>query len=268
MPKNSSVFEELCEHYPVRIAHRGASEEAPENTLPAIRLAITKYRVDLVEADLQSSREGVPVVCHDDTLERTTNGMGRVSQYPLSELKTLDAAYFFDPSGKGEFPYRGKGVTIPTLEEVLREFPEVRFCLEIKEKSPEAAKRVVEIVRRLPRTAPLVIGSFHAEVTKALRPFASEFIKIAFSRRDVLWAYLAFRFRWKRYTPPARYAAIPTTGFRGRVRLDDPPWIEFLHGKGVRVFYWTIDDPAEMKALLQKGADGILSNDPAKFSFG
>lgn len=265
MPRSSSVFEELCERYPVRIAHRGASKEAPENTLPAIRLALLKYRVDLVEVDLRSSREGVPVVFHDDTLERTTNGKGRVSQYPLSELKAFDAAYFFDPFGRGEFPYRGKGVTIPTLEEVLREFPEVRFCLEIKEKSPEAAKRVVEIVRRLPRTAPLVIGSFHAAVTRTLRPSASAWIKIAFSRRDVILAYLAFRFGWKRYTPPARYAAIPTTGFGRRVRLDDPLWIQFLHGKGVRVFYWTVDDPAEMKALLQKGADGILSNDPEKF---
>ena len=259
------MFEELCERYPVRIAHRGASKEAPENTLPAIRLALAKYRVDLVEVDLQSSREGVPVVFHDPTLERTTNGRGRVSQHSLSELKTLDAAYFFDPAGKGEFPYRGKGVRVPTLEEMLREFPEVRFCLEIKEKSPEAAKRVVEIIRRTPRYAPLVIGSFHRAVTQALRPFASDWIKTTFSRRDVIGAYLAFRFRWKRYTPPARYAAIPTTGFGGRVRLDDSKWIEFLHEKGVRVFYWTIDDPAEMKALLQKGADGLLSNDPSKF---
>ena len=152
-----------------RIAHRGASGEAPENTIPAIRLAVEKYKVDRVEIDLRLTQNGIPVVIHDATLERTTNGEGKVRQYPLAELKRWDAGFWFDPEGKREFPYRGKGIVIPTLEEVLTEFPGTSFCLEIKEKEVEAAGKVLEVIRRIPKKGPLLIGSFHGRITRELR---------------------------------------------------------------------------------------------------
>ncbi len=264
MLRNSYEFEELCEHYPVRIAHRGASGETPENTLLSIRTAIEKYQVDLTEADVHLSRDGVPVLIHDETVDRTTNGKGRVGDYPLSELKRLDSGYHFDPGGGLEFPYRGKGVAIPTLEEVLREFPEARFCLEIKEKETEVVERVVQVVSRVARRVPLVVGSFHGKITREFRRFPSPWIKLAFSRRDVVLGYLAFRLGLRRFSPPARYASLPRSS-RG-IRLDEESWITFLHQRGVRVFYWTVNDPGEMRTLLERGADGILSDFPDRLN--
>ena len=126
MPRNNSAFE--------RVAHRGASGEAPENTIPAFEIAFNQYRCDRVELDLHLTRDGVPVVFHDETLERTTNGVGWLRQFSLREIKSLDAGFQFDPQGKGEFPYRGKGVKVPTLEEVLATFPDRGFFFEIKDR--------------------------------------------------------------------------------------------------------------------------------------
>ena len=241
MPNASSGFK--------RIAHRGASGEAPENTLPAIRLAFEKYRVDMVEMDLRPSKDGVPMVIHDATLERTTNGQGLVSRCTAEELKKLDA---------------GKGAGVPTLEEVLKEFPDSGFFLEIKEENPEFVDKVLAVVRHIGGKGPLTIGSFHGPVMRRLRSLKAPSIHSIFSRDEVFWTYLKFRLGFRKFHPPSRHASLPRQehGFR----LDDPDWIGFLHRHEIRVYYWTIDDPKEMAALVERGVDGIMTNYPGRLN--
>lgn len=247
-----------------RIAHRGASGEAPENTIPAILLAVQKYKIDRVEIDLRLNREGIPVVIHDATLERTTNGKGKVREYSLAELKRWDAGFGFDPEGKKEFPYRGKGVTIPTLEEVLTHFPETPFCLEIKDKEREVVKKVLEVIRPLRRKGSLLIGSFHGKIARELRRLAGPPMEGVLSEDEVACAYLGFRFGFGKFSSPSRYAFLPPAKYG--FRFDRPEWIDFLHRQGVRVFYWTINEAGEMKTLLEKGADGILTDYPDRLN--
>ena len=256
MPRSNFGFE--------RIAHRGASREAPENTIPAIRLAVQKYQVDRVEIDLRLSREGVPVVIHDAALERTTDGKGKVRQYSLAELKKRDAGFWFDPEGKKEFPHRGKGVRIPTLAEVLTEFPETRFCLEIKEKEAGVVRKVLEVIRPLSRKGSLLIGSFYGRVARELRRLSGPSIEGVLSEDEVAWAYLAFRLGLRKLTLPSRYAFLPQAKYG--FRFDQQEWIEFLHRQGVRVFYWTINEIREMKNLIGRGADGILTDHPDRLN--
>ena len=248
MPKNNFASEPTQRGQAPfeRIAHRGASREAPENTIPAIRLAIQKYKVDRVEIDIRLTREGVPVVIHDATLERTTNGKGKIRESSLAELKQWDAG--------------AKGVTIPTLEEVLREFPETPFCLEIKDKEIEAVKRVLEVIRPLARKGPLLIGSFYGKVARELRRLSPPSIEGILSEDEVAWGYLAFRLGLRKFSFPSRYAFLPQA--RYGLRLDQPEWIDFLHRQGVWVFYWTVNEVGQMKNLLSKGVDGILSDYP------
>ncbi len=247
-----------------RIAHRGASGEAPENTIPAIRLAVQKYQVDRVEIDLRLTRDGVPVVIHDATLERTTDGKGKVRQSSLAELKRRDAGFWFDREGKKEFPYRAKGVTVPTLEEVLSEFPDTPFCLEIKDKELEVVKKVLEVIRPLQRKGPLLIGSFHGKIARELRRLSPPGIEGILSEEEVLQASLAFRLGFKKFSLSSRYAFLPPAKYG--LRLDPPEWIDFLHRQGVSVFYWTINEVREMKDLLEKGGDGILTDYPDRFN--
>lgn len=243
-----------------KVAHRGASAEAPENTLPAFELAFNKYRSDRVEMDLRLARDGVPVVFHDETLERVTNGCGRVRGFSLHEIQSLDAGFRFDPRGRGEFPFRGKGVKISTLEEILAAFPGGKFFLEIKDRGPEIGKKILEALRRSGRNQECVVGSFHGPTMRAFRRLAGNTVETFLAEDEVILAQAAFRLGWGRVKLSGRFASLPRTKYG--FSLDGPRWIEFLHRKGVRVYYWTMNEVSEMKELIRRGADGILTDYP------
>src|SRR5919204_389354 len=124
------------------VAHRGASAGAPENTADAFELAI-RHGADALELDVRLSADGVPVVIHDATLDRTTDGQGPVSGRTAAELQRLDAGARFTRDGGRTFPFRGQGSRIPTLADVLRAFPEVPLLVEIKEVGAQRAVREV-----------------------------------------------------------------------------------------------------------------------------
>src|SRR5918994_6298404 len=117
--------------WPVNLAHRGASALAPENTIDAFRLAVEAGAGGL-ELDVHMTRDGHIVVIHDATVDRTTNGSGAVSEMTLAKLRGFDAGHTFSPDGDPTRPYRGKGVRVPTLVEILEEFPELPVNIEIK----------------------------------------------------------------------------------------------------------------------------------------
>src|SRR5918994_4145382 len=110
--------------WPVNLAHRGASALAPENTLEAFRMAVEAGAGGL-ELDVHLTRDGHVVVIHDETVDRTTGGTGAVAEMTLDELRGLDAGHDFSPDGGSTLPYRDRNVLVPTLAEVLREFPGV-----------------------------------------------------------------------------------------------------------------------------------------------
>src|SRR5919107_2807685 len=118
--------------WPVNLAHRGASALAPENTIEAFRLAVGAGAGGL-ELDVHMTRDGQIVVIHDPTVDRTTNGSGAVSEMTFDELRRLDAGHTFSPDGGPTRPYRGRGIRVPTLEEVLEGFPDVAVNIDLKD---------------------------------------------------------------------------------------------------------------------------------------
>src|SRR3712207_1049608 len=128
--------------WPVNLAHRGASALAPENTIEAFRLAVETGAGGL-ELDVHMTRDGHIVVIHDATVDRTTNGSGAVSEMTLHDLRGFDAGYHFSPDGGPSRPYRGRSVRVPTLGEVLEEFPEVAVNIEIKAPTPGIDRKSV-----------------------------------------------------------------------------------------------------------------------------
>jgi glycerophosphoryl diester phosphodiesterase len=124
------------------IAHRGASGAAPENTLAAFELA-ARQGADAFELDVRLTGDGVPVVLHDPTLERTTDHSGPLAALRVGDLSDIDAGFTFSPDGGGTFPFRAGDVCIPTLTEVLRGFPEMPVLLELKEVAAQEAVRQV-----------------------------------------------------------------------------------------------------------------------------
>lgn len=243
-----------------RIAHRGASGEAPENTLAAFRLAFQKYRSDQVEMDIRLTKDHVPIVIHDAALERTTNGKGLVNQHALKEIQSLDAGFYFDPDGKMKFPYRGKNVKISTLEEVLNEFPNSGFCLEIKDPGGPIVEKTVEVLRRASNPSRLIVGSFLGRVARRLREYSKQAYETFLTEGEIIRLFLLFRAGFKQIPAPALHASLPRAKYG--VRLDGPGWIEFLHRQRIKVYYWTVNEPREMEELIGRGADGILTDYP------
>ena len=137
---------------PRLFAHRGASGEAPENTLAAFHRAVT-LGIEYIELDVHLSRDGHVVVIHDATLERTTNGSGTVREQTLAQLQQWDAGYRFSPDGGATFPFRAMGVTVPTLAEVFQQCPGVKFTVEIKPEEPAIEEQVIAVVRACEREA-------------------------------------------------------------------------------------------------------------------
>ena len=127
------------------IGHRGACRFLPENTLESFRLAFES--TDMIEFDVHTSKDLVPVVIHDATLERTTDGNGFVNRKSHKELSLLDAGFNFDPDKNRSFPYRGKGMRILSLEEMFTHFPDKKLLIEIKENSPELTHAVMALVK-------------------------------------------------------------------------------------------------------------------------
>src|SRR6185295_13498419 len=137
--------------------HRGAAGLAPENTLPSFALGLA-LGADVLELDVHASSDGVIVVMHDPNLERTTNGSGPVREQTWSALQRLDAGYHFSRDGR-DFPYRGQGIRIPSLEELLLAFPDAACNIEVKQAEPSIAAAVVELIRRLRAQARVVLAA-------------------------------------------------------------------------------------------------------------
>src|SRR5919109_2850030 len=129
------------------IAHRGASARAPENSLPAFELAL-EAGADALELDVHATADDVAVVVHDPTLDRTTSATGAVATLPLERVRAADAGARFSPDGGRTFPWRGRGLRIPTLDEVLVAFPTTPLVIEIKTPRAQDAVRRTLLERR------------------------------------------------------------------------------------------------------------------------
>jgi len=149
--------------YPASVlvmAHRGGKGLWPENTLYAFREA-ARAGVDVLEMDIHSTKDGVLVVIHDATVERTTDGSGEVQSYTLEELRKLDAGYRWTNDDGKTFPYRSKGIQIPTLEEVLSTFPDIRLNIEIKPPDVRIAEKLCNQIRAAQSSSRVLVASFH-----------------------------------------------------------------------------------------------------------
>jgi len=233
----------------LNIAHRGASAVAPPNTLAAFRRA-AELGADGIELDVHLSADGVPVVIHDATVDRTTDGTGRVADLPLSALKELDAGSWFDLAFAGE--------RIPTLGEVFEEVGRTLLInVELKvapgeDQGLEAA--VVALVERHGLQERVLLSSFNPMALRRVRRLAPgiplgllyEAATLSRLARLVAWAMRGLR-------PEAIHP---------HWRLIRPSTVRRAHARGRRVVAWTVDEPSGMQRLVGWGVDGIITNHP------
>ena len=228
---------------PLVIAHRGASAEAPENTIAAFELALV-HRADGIELDVHLSRDNQPVVIHDFTLERTTDGSGPVSEHTVRELKRLDAGGWHG----GQF----RGQRIQTLQEVLERFRDrTRFWIELKGGSDlyqgieERVVSMIEVYEVLERA---LVQSFDHKALSHIRTLNPDVQLGALIAQQPLGPFIR--------SPGAAHALCPGA------HLVTEEAVAQIRAAGLGCYVWTVNEPAQMDRLVEWGVSGIITDRP------
>ena len=204
------------------------------------------------------SRDGVPVIIHDATLDRTTNVAGRVGACTAAELAEVDAGFRFQRDG--EFPFRGLGIGVPRARRVVSDSPETRTIIELKEPSLALARAVIAVFAPRARS----IGSASARfIGGRSKPCASEAPEIATSASEPEARWTLYR-SWTGLPPGTRkpYCSFQVPERAGRLRVVTPAFIRQVHAEDATIQVWVIDDPHEIKRLFDWGVDGVISDRP------
>jgi len=213
--------------------------------------------VDALEMDVHLTRDDQLIVAHDDTALRTTGVPTPWSELELADVRRLDAGWgFIAPDGTR--PFAGKGVHVPRFEDVLDAFPRVRINVDIK--GSRAVAAMLALVTAKQATERVTIASFQTSTAVEVRRkgYTGE---TALSQYEVLTLLGLPAVLWRSLPYTGGAAQVPVA--QGAIRFDRPSFLAKCHSLGLRVDYWVIDDPAEAKRLLELGADGIMTNDPA-----
>ncbi len=234
------------------IAHRGAAADAPENTLVAFELALAQG-ADALELDVHVTADDVAVVLHDPTLDRTTDRPGTVRTLKLGAVQAADAGYWFASDGGRSFPWRGRGVYVPTLATVLERFADVPLLIELKTAAAApVVRRVLE--HHGARTRCVVAALDAAALTGFPHPaFRRAGTRGAIARR---WAASLVGVRLPRagfdvLAVPERWHGLPI------------PTRRFVRSIECPVHVWTVNDPDAARRLWARGVAGIVTDAPA-----
>ena len=237
-------------------AHRGGAALRPENTIEAFDHGLA-VGADGLELDVHLSKDGEVVVHHDDTLERTTSGRGRVVDHTQEELAKVDAGCRFR-DGNG-YPFRGRGICVPTLREVLRRYPTARLIVELKVGGTELAQRVVEQVREAGAVDRVAIGSFYSDALRAVRRYEPA-IATGAAREETRWALYRTWIGMSIGAPPFREFQVPE--WSGLTPIVNRRFVAAAHRAGVTVKVWTVNEADAMRRLLSIGVDALITDRP------
>ena len=270
----------------LNIAHQGGEIEAPSNTMFAFKTALEKG-AEVLELDVHATSDGEIVVIHDATVDRTTNGTGQVDEMTLEEIKQLDAAHWFVPDcgtcndePETAFAYRGfatgerpiprklkrfapNDFKIPTLREVLEQFPHTFINIEIKATAPETIPyedKLAALLAEYERTNDTIVVSFldHAvEIFKTLAPDVDT--ATGTGEAGLFWATTQGPVPG---APSPRHQALQVPIVFNGITVVTPEFVEKAHANGLAVHVWTINDREEMEWLIEIGVDGIMTDRP------
>lgn len=257
----------------IAFAHQGGSFEGPSSTLAAIAHALDAG-ASAIELDVHATRDRRVVVCHDETVDRTTDGHGEIAAMSLAELRTLDNAYWWIEGSDvapghpdGAYPLRGRApadrrLGVATLEEVLRAFPGVLVNLDIKGTDPVVEpyeELLAEELRRLGASDRVIVASFHDAALERFRRAAPE-VATSAGTGEATAFYLA-HLAGEAVRPPYVALQVPLT--HEGIEVVTEGFVASAHAAGVAVHVWTLNDRDEMALALDRGVDGVVSDRPS-----
>jgi glycerophosphoryl diester phosphodiesterase len=237
-------------------AHRGGCALGPENTLPAFDLGLAAG-ADGLELDVRLSSDGVPVVIHDATLDRTTDATGPVRARSADELARVDAGCRF-LSQQQTHSFAQMGIGVPTLAEVLHRYPATPIIVELKVDTEDGGVRVADVVRAADAQDRVCLAGAGSRSARGARRTAGAAASAC--RGEVRWGLYRSWVGW-----PVRsvaYGGYQVPEHAGRLRVASPRFVRHAHAAGLAVEVWTVDDADDMARLLGWGVDGLITNRP------
>lgn len=246
-------------NHPLVIAHQGGGDLWPGNTLFAFQNA-ANLGVDVLEMDLHITADGMLVLTHDETVDRTTNGTGEVESMTLDELKQLDAGYDWSLDNGASYPFRGQGITIPTLEEVFAAFPDYRMTIEIKKTNASMAKPFCDMIRKYDMQDKVLVASFHDERLKEFRAECPEVATSSAKNETTTFVLLTKVFLGGFYSPYFYSLQVPEKSSGITVMTEG--FVRAAHARNLAVEPWTINDEETMRKFIEWGVDGIITDRP------
>ena len=259
VPAADHAFFKQGARRPLVIAHRGGAGLWPENTLYAFERAV-ESGADVIETDVRLTSDGALVLVHDETVERTTDGAGRVGDLTLAALKRLDAGYRWSPDGGRTFPFRGRGLTIPTLQEAFARTGGVRFNLEPKAESDALVGSLCPALRAHGMAERVVVGSFRHASLEQFRRACPEVATSASPSEASRFLAMYKAGLAGSYSPTMQALQVPE--YAGGMRVLTREFVEAAHGRNLQVHAWTVNGVEDMRRLLDLGVDGIMTDYP------
>ena len=226
---------------PLVIAHRGGPELGPESTLYTYR-KVADLGVDMLEMDVHATRNGRLVVAHDRRVNRVTNGTGRIAEMTFDELRSLDAGYNWTVDSL-TYPLRGQGIQMPTVEEMFDTFPDWRFVIELKARTPAVAQDLCAAVEQHGLTERVAIASFSGDALKSFRTACPQVLTTASFDEGLL------------------FMVMPQLG---PFTTIDERLMQTARRRNLAVQVWTINERAQMEKFIRLGVNGIMTDRPTQ----
>lgn len=262
--RKNSVF--ISKAQPLVIAHRGAKKLYPENTILAFEKSAA-MGVNALELDIRMSRDHVLCTIHDEEIAHYTNHQGKVWEYSYAELSLFNFGYYFKDE-QNHYPYRNvedDRLSLANVEQLFKQYGKtLYFILEIKDdknRGKQAAKQLYTLINKYQMQHRVCVASFDHEVMEYFNKINKSGIPTimdhTLSKSFVIANYFGFN-RFQRYQNNGLMLPLEASD----IPLDDQYLIDKIHKQGLFVFYWTINTKKEMKQLIEKGVDGIITDRP------
>ncbi len=247
--------------YPLVFAHADDTGQGlwPGSTMVFLEEA-AKLGVDVLEIDVHMSQDGHIVVMHDDTVDRTTNGSGKINQLTLKEIKELEVGTNWSTDGGSSYPYRGARLRVPTLAEVFYLFPDKPMNIEIKQEEPSMAQPLCDMIRNFKMSNKVLVASFSDKAMSEFRAACPELATAASSGEARSFVALNVAFLSKFIS--ADYEAFQVPEESSGIPIVIPHFVNSVHDKNLQVHIWTVNDLADMERYIEMGVDGIMTDRP------
>ena len=244
---------------PMVIAHQGGDGLWPGDTMYAFQHA-ADLGVDVLEMDLHTSKDGVLVLIHDETVDRTTDGTGPVYNFTLADLQKLDAGYRWTQDNGQTYPFRGQGIAIPSLEQVFQAFPDKRMNIEMKQSGISLPQPLCDLIHKYKMEDKVVIAGFNDAVMKQFRE-ACPGVATSAAQTEASW-FIMFSKVGLGFLISPNYQSLQVPQESQGINVMTAQFVRASHRRNIRVEPWTIDDPELMKTYIDWGVDGIITDRP------